>query len=310
MKQYALVYPDALMEKAMFGYVKPLLGEMLVREHEFYKATYCGICRAMKKHTGGLSSVTLSYDSVFLALIRMLYIPDGDFAAEKRRCIAHPMKKRPMLKENAALEYTARAFAALTYYKLKDDLSDESGLKRLGVAAARPIVAVANSKASLDDLSAIVADRLDRITLLEREGCKSVDAPAALFGELLGEIFAYGLPESDRLVPYEVGYHLGKFIYAADAADDYDEDVKSGSYNPFVLLYGGMPLTPENKQSIKVGLILECKRLEAAVNLLPFGSRKTIENIINNIIYLGLAERIKFLDGEENKDKKRKEKIH
>ena len=50
----------------MFGYVKPVVGEMLVREHEFYKATYCGICRAMKKHTGTLSRVTLSYDSVFL----------------------------------------------------------------------------------------------------------------------------------------------------------------------------------------------------------------------------------------------------
>ena len=109
----------------MFGYVKPVVGEMLVREHEFYKATYCGICRSMKKHTGVLSNVTLSYDSVFLALIRMLYIPDADFKAEQRRCIAHPTKKRPMLKDNPAIEYTAKAFAILTYYKMRDDISDE-----------------------------------------------------------------------------------------------------------------------------------------------------------------------------------------
>ena len=145
----------------MFGYVKPVLGEMLVKEHEFYKATYCGICRAMKKHTGSLSNVTLSYDSVFLALIRMLYIADSDFAAEPRRCIAHPAKKRPMLKENEALVYTARAFAILTYYKLKDDLSDESGLKKLGVNAVRPIASIANSKADLKELESVVADRLD-----------------------------------------------------------------------------------------------------------------------------------------------------
>ncbi len=296
-----------LTEKAMFGYVKPVLGEMLVREHEFYKATYCGICRTMKKHTGALSNVTLSYDSVFLALVRMLYIPDGDFAAEERRCIAHPMKKRPMLKENSAVEYTARAFAVLTYYKLKDDIQDESGLKKLGANVVRPIASAANSKASLDSLSDIVADRLDRITALERARCESVDSPASFFGELLGEIFAHGLPDADRLVPYEVGYHLGKFIYAADAAEDYDADVKSGSYNPYVLLYGGEPLTRENKQSIKCGLLLECKRLEAAVNLLPFGNRATIENIINNIIYLGLARRIEFLDGEEKDEKSREE---
>lgn len=292
----------------MFGYVKPVVSEMLVREHEFYKATYCGICRAMKKHTGTLSNITLSYDSVFLALVRMLYIPDSDFAAEQKRCIAHPTKKRPMLKENSAIEYTARAFAILTYYKIKDDLQDESGLKRLGVTAVRPVARCANRRASLDELELIVADRLDRITELEKQRAASVDEPAALFGELLGEIFAYGLDDKDRLVPYEVGNHLGRFIYAADAAEDYDKDAESGSYNPYVILYGGVPLSYENKQSIKCALLLECKKLEAAVNLLPFGTRATIENIISNIIYLGLVKRIDFLDKtEENTNK---EKLH
>ena len=55
------------MKVNMFGYVKPVADELLVREHEFYRAAYCGICRAMKKHTGCLSNVTLSYDSVLLA---------------------------------------------------------------------------------------------------------------------------------------------------------------------------------------------------------------------------------------------------
>ena len=284
----------------MFGYVKPVVGEMLVREHEFYKATYCGICRAMKKYTGNLSNVTLSYDSVFLALIRMLYIPDADFKAEQRRCIAHPMSKRAMLKENPALEYTAKSFAVLTHYKLKDDLQDERGLKKVGVILARPISASANRKAGLSALEAIVSDRLDKITRLEKAGCDSVDKPAGIFGELLGELFAFGLTDKDRLVPYQVGYHLGRFIYAADAAEDYEKDKESGSYNPFVLIYGGKQLTYDNKQSIKCGLLLECKKIEAAVNLLPFGNRATIENIINNIIYLGLVKRIEFLDKADN----------
>ncbi len=292
----------------MFGYVKPVVSEMLVREHEFYKATYCGICRAMKKHTGLLSNVTLSYDSVFLALVRMLYIPDEDFKADNRRCIAHPMKKRPMLRENSAIEYTARAFAVLTYHKLKDDLSDERGLRKTGATMMRPIASSAGKKAELMELSAIVSDRLAKITALEVEKCQSVDEPAALFGELLGEIFAYGLPEEERLVPYEVGLHLGRFIYAADAAEDYEKDKERGSYNPYLLLYDGKPLTRENKESIKCGLILECKKLEAAVNLLPFGKRATIENIINNVIYLGLIKRIEFLDKDEDPSKDKKEK--
>ncbi|MBR4835404.1 MAG: hypothetical protein IKU99_00185, partial [Clostridia bacterium] len=194
----------------MFGYVKPVVGEMLVREHEFYKATYCGICRAMKKHTGGLSNVTLSYDSVFLALVRMLYLPDSDFKAENKRCIAHPLKKRPMLLENSALEYTARAFAVLTYYKMRDDISDEGGLKKLGAAMLGPVTSSAKKMAELSDLEKIVYDGLAEITSLEEGKCPSVDRPAAIFGDILGEIFAYGLDERDALVPRQVGRHLGR----------------------------------------------------------------------------------------------------
>ena len=284
----------------MFGYVKPVVGEMLVREHEFYKATYCGICRSMKKHTGVLSNVTLSYDSVFLALIRMLYIPDADFKAEQRRCIAHPTKKRPMLKDNPAIEYTAKAFAILTYYKMRDDISDEVSLKKLGAAMLTPITSSAKRRACLSSLETTVREGLEAIGRLERANCSSVDEPASIFGDLLGEIFAFGLDEGDALVPREVGRHLGRFIYAADAAEDYAEDAEKGKYNPFVLLYEGKPLTKENKESIKCGLLLECKKIEAAVNLLPFGTRATIENIINNIIYLGLVKRIEFLDREES----------
>lgn len=280
----------------MFGYVKPSHPELLVKEYEFYRATYCGVCRALKKYTGALSNVCHSYDSVFLALVRMLYMEESKISAQRRRCIAHPIKSRPMLQDNPALEYTARAFGILTYYKLLDDINDEKLGRRMAVGVLRPIFASARSRAGMQRISEICKEKLAQISELERAGERSVDKPAALFGELLGEIFAGGLDGSDRTVTYAVGYHLGKFIYAADAAEDYEKDRKQGSYNPFVLLYGGAELTAENKQSIKCALLLECKKLEGAVNLLPFGNLKTIENIINNIIYLGLPKRIEFLD--------------
>ena len=287
----------------MFGYVKPDIKELLVKEHEFYKSTYCGICRSMKKHTGGLSIATITYDSVFLALVRMAYIPDSELGSSMRRCIAHPMKKRCMLNDNSAIEYTARAFAILSYYKMQDDLSDEGLAKRMLVSATRPILASAKKKADLTSLAGIVKDRLDKISVIERERRPSIDEPAELFGELLGEIFAWGLEGSDRIVTYECGYRLGKFILLADAIDDYDSDRKSGKYNPYVISYDGADLTKENKQNVKTALLIECKKLENAINLIPFGNKITIENIVRNIIYLGLTKRIEFLDkdGEEVK---------
>ena len=144
-------------------------------------------------------------------------------------------------------------------------------------------------------------EKLSAINLLEEKRVKSVDEPAHLFGELLAEIFAFDFEGEARLVCHTLGYHLGRFIYAADAADDYEKDRKSGSYNPYVLLYG-TPLTAENRANIKCALILECKKIESAVNLLPFGTRRTIENIIKNTIYEGLVKRIEFLDGQEEEN--------
>ena len=288
----------------MFGYVKPDIKELLVKEHEFYKSTYCGICRSMKKHTGGLSTVTITYDSVFFALVRMAYIPDSELGSSMRRCIAHPMKKKCMLTDNSAIEYTARAFAILSYYKMKDDLADEGLGKRMLVSVTRPILASAKKRASLQPLADIVKDRLDKITEIERERRPSIDEPAELFGDLLGEIFAYGLEGSDRLVTYECGFHLGKFILLADAIDDYAKDLASGKYNPYVIAYGGAKLTKENKQNVKTALLIECQKLENAVNLIPFGNKFTIESIVRNIIYLGLTKRIEFLDKDDEEANK------
>ena len=280
----------------MFGYVKPVVKELLVKEHEFYKATYCGICRSMKQHTGGLSIATITYDSVFLALARMAYIPDSELASSMRRCVMHPVKKRCMLNDNSAIEYTARAFAILSYYKMQDDLFDEGLGKRMLVSLTKPVFSTAKKKADMTKLAEIAKDRLGKISAIEKERRPGIDEPAELFGELLGEVFAYALDGSDRLVMYECGYHLGKFIYLVDAIDDYDKDRKAGKYNPYIIAYNGEDLTFENKQNVKTALLLECKKIESAVNLIPFGNKITIENIVKNIIYLGLVDRIKFLD--------------
>ena len=289
----------------MFGYVKPYHPELLVKEYEFYKSVYCGVCRSMKKCTGALSNVLHSYDSVFLALVRMLYIPDSQIGAKKQRCIAHPLKKKNMLKTNDATDYTAKAFGILTYYKIRDDISDEKLMKKMATSLLRPIFASAKNRANMQNIAKVCHDKLSEINRLEAERTKSVDEPAKLFGELLGEVFSEGLDEDNRLITYTLGFHLGKFIYAADAAEDYEKDKKDGKYNPYVEIYGGQELTYENRQTIKCALLLECKKLEGAVNLLPFGKRAIIENIISNIIYLGLPKRIEFLDScGEDEDKK------
>ena len=55
----------------MFGYVRVQLLELRVREYRYYRGVYCGLCRAQGRCTGQCSRMTLSYDYVFLSLLRM-----------------------------------------------------------------------------------------------------------------------------------------------------------------------------------------------------------------------------------------------
>lgn len=282
----------------MFGYIKPLQPEMKVREYEFYRAVYCGLCRSLGKCTGCLSRLTLSYDFVFLALVR-LAITGEDYETGRGRCLVHPFKKRLVMLPNESLAYCARVSALLAAAKAKDDFADGRGLSRLSAALALPFAAAACRRAGLPDLKGKIAEALAALAEVERKQTASVDVPAGIFGELLGEVFAYGIGDTEasagRRLAREIGRHTGRWIYALDAADDLEADARAGRYNPFLLLYGSGTLTDTQKEAVKNALAMALYGVEGAVNLIDASLRPGIIHIIQNIIYLGMpatAERV------------------
>ena len=68
----------------MFGYVKPWLPELRVREEATYRALYCGLCRTMKRTVGRLSTLSLSYDFVFFLISRLRVSGAGVTAVPRR----------------------------------------------------------------------------------------------------------------------------------------------------------------------------------------------------------------------------------
>ena len=170
----------------MFGYIRTDTPELRVRENEYYRAVYCGLCRAQGKCTGQCSRMTLSYDMVFLALLR-LAVSDEKIEFKRGRCIAHPFKKRTYLAFTEPLAYCAYATALLTYDKIKDDLADEKGMARLKARLILPVAKgmkrrVPDSFAALEQS---IAQKLTALSRLEAEALPSVDAPADLFGDIL-----------------------------------------------------------------------------------------------------------------------------
>lgn len=59
-------------EKTLFGYIKPNIPELRVREKARYDAWYCGLCRRLGARYGTAARALLSFDCTFLAAARCL----------------------------------------------------------------------------------------------------------------------------------------------------------------------------------------------------------------------------------------------
>lgn len=283
----------------MFGYVRVDSPELKVKEYECYRATYCGLCRAMGKCTGQCSRMTLSYDIAFLAVCRMALLHTAPHY-EKKRCLVHPLRRRTVLCRNDVLDDCAAAAAILTYHQLRDDLADERGKKRMRARLSLPFAKRWHKKAirrGLADLDQRIADGLVRLSALEAEQPTSVDAPAAIFGDILADIMAFGLDPADARIAEAAGRAIGRWIYIADALDDAEEDAARGRYNPFLLLYGHAP-TAEERQGIEIALKNELFSAEAAMDLIEFDC-EDFKNIVYNILYLGMPGRIEKINREK-----------
>ncbi len=271
----------------MFGYVKPVVDELLVREHSFYRALYCGVCRAMQRHTGRLSALTLSYDSVFYALVRIL-LTDARLTARKFRCMACPAKCRQAVEEHPAVVDTARAFALLAYGKAEDEYRDRRGPARIPLFFAVRTLRRAARRADLPALSEKMKAELASLNVLEKAHSPSVDETADCSGRMLGAFFAEGLSSEEATLAYPVGYHLGRFIAALDAAEDFEKDCREDAYNPY--RFGGSgTFTPEERAAAAIALRLELSTLEEAILRLPLSRSEDAADILKNILYLGLG---------------------
>lgn len=279
----------------MYGYVKPDADALTEEERRLYRALACGLCRSMRRETGPASALTLRYDMIFLALCRTL-AEGRPLTLRDRRCPLHPFKKRPMAEESEALLYTAEAAALLYELKVRDDLADRRGLRRLRPLLALPRAARAGRRAALPALRAELAAPLSALALCEDERLPSCDRAAEEAGRMLAAVFTSTYPGEHAETLAAVGYRLGRLIYLLDALDDLAEDKKSGGYNPYLLLFGED--TEGLFESAEAGLFLELRELSAAVSRLP-GDRGSVEaRILHNITELGLPAAIDAVTAE------------
>lgn len=278
----------------MFGYVQPYIPNLTVGDYEYYRAAYCGLCRSMGQVCGAGANLTLSYDGVFLSLLRMLMMKDSP-ECERHRCPYSPLVKKNMLVGSPDVDFSAGAMGALAALKLEDDVTDESGLRRLCALLCRIPAKKWTERAEDHDLG-ITGKLRDKLAIFytAEHGLSSVefsdagiDDCAEAFGEIVGMLAARGIEFENYAIAYSIGRHVGRWIYCIDALDDFSEDAKKGRYNVLTSAYG-TTLDADEKMTLECILRDESDSALAMLDLADVDEHSRPYRIVKNILAEGM----------------------
>ncbi|MBQ0038227.1 MAG: hypothetical protein KBS74_06090 [Clostridiales bacterium] len=270
----------------MFGYVRPAQEKLTEEDRQRFQAVYCGLCHTLKRRYGQLSRFILNYDLVMLA---MLLSGGAVCDCDAKRCAVHPLKKRPCMGCSDALDTAADYSVILTWWQLRDGVTDHGFWGSLKYRLLSRLLRRAYQKAKKRQpmFDHRTAEHLQELAQLEQEQCLSIDRPADTFARLLAGAADSVENSVHRRVLQQMLYHLGRWIYLADAADDLKKDLKSGNYNPLALRYEHTDgvLTEESRRALARTMDQSIRMMAAAFELADFG---VWTNIIRSTVYQGL----------------------
>ncbi|MGN1482019.1 DUF5685 family protein [Porcipelethomonas sp.] len=268
----------------MFGYIRPFKPYMRFYEFQIYNAFYCGLCKNLGKNYGQIYRLMLSYDFSFLGL---LYsgMNNNENKIEMQHCIAHPCSKKPCLCCISDLDYTAAAEVISVYHKICDTIADgnffESIFFRIIRMFAKP--GYKKAKSAYPEMCEKIEYYMSEQSKLEKENCSSIDQacePTAQIMSVIAQGISDDVEEKKNLSGF--GYHLGRYVYIADAYSDLEKDIKKKNYNPLYL----------NFKEIKSAKKFAEENINMSLNMVSeFYSKMRIpkfKEILDNVVYLGL----------------------
>lgn len=269
----------------MFGYVLPSAARLTEEDKSRFGGVYCGLCRTLGARYGQAARMILNYDFTFLAV---LLWPQEEGTPLHGGCMVHPIAGRDYFPENNALALAADESVILAWWQIQDALADPGkGKMKYRAASGALKGAFCRAREHRPAFDGTVRRQLEELRRLEEAKCASLDEPADAFARLLSAAAEAAEEPVKRRVLEQLLYHLGRWIYLVDAADDLAKDFTSGSYNPLLCHFSLKKgeLTEAARESLTVTLDHSIRLMAAAFELWDFG---VWSSIIRATVYEGL----------------------
>lgn len=202
---------------------------MFVKDEKLYRAAYCGMCKSIGKACGNLPKSALTYDVAFMSCL-LHNIANRDMVVEKRRCALHLLKRRPMAKPDDISLILGCLNTALAYYKLLDDKFDGDKKGLFSFIYKRGYKRALKAHPHVSEL---IENYVREQREIEGRGSAIMEEACEPTAKMMAAVSDYALGKHATEHTRALVYDVGKWIYLADALDDYDKDVKKGRYNVF-----------------------------------------------------------------------------
>ncbi len=273
----------------MFGYISPDAPYLFKKDEVLYKALYCGLCKGIGAGCGQTARTALTYDMAFVSAL-VHNIRGEDVKIEKRHCVLHLIRRRPIALADDTTVALGCVNTALAYYKLCDDKAD--GDSR-GVLRHLYKKGFKRALKRQPQIAEIIKKQTEELSEIEKAGCAVIDMAAEPTAVMIRDISEVLLGSYSTEYTKKLFYALGKWVYLIDALDDYDKDVKRGRYNVFYNVYKKDCL----KQATEVGE----EELKFIFDMLFAEMRESLVNIkfyfnhdlTDNIILRGIPQKTK-----------------
>lgn len=282
----------------MFGYISPLQNELKIKEYNYFKSYYCGLCYCLKDNFGNIPRLTLNYDLTFIGFL-LDGLSKSPLKNKKVRCIKHPVNPSFIYEKTVALDYVSNLSILMFNYKLKDNISDDNSFKSKVYLS---ILSPNNRKIrnQYNNIQKIIQQNIAYLSYLEEnKNFSSLDEICHPFADIMGmilKLYPYEFEDDSELIRnylYKLGYFIGKWIYLIDALDDLETDIKKNKFNPYNILYNENNLNYKDLVNTIIfdidfnvlNSISECSDYLGKINF------KKHNEILKNIIELGMPNK-------------------